>query len=484
MNATLLRSAFYIAAICGIYLAAAMFVPAMVDLYYANADWQVFALCGFMVGGTSAVTAVAMRGNPPPFSRRLGFFLVNLLWMTFGLIGAIPIYLASGELTFAQSLFESISAITTTGSTVLTGLDQAAPGLLLWRSLLQWMGGIGIVALGLFILPFLRIGGMAFFKMESSDTGDKPFARMASFTRAFLAIYVGITLLCAICYGFAGMSQFDAFNHALTTVATGGFSTHDASFGYFDSPALLWVSTFFMTLCSLPFSILILFVVRGRLDSLRDPQIMLFLTYLFVAVFLLSLYISLNDQMDFLAALTQSAFNVSSILSTTGYASTDYSQWGAFAVVLVFFLTFMGGCSGSTAGGIKSYRFLILFNMLRTGMKKLIYPNAVYSIRYGRLSVDSETQRAVSMFFTAYILLWAFGSMAMSLLGYDLITSTTAVLTALSNVGPGLGDIIGPAGNFSTFADPELCLLAILMLLGRLEILTVMVVLMPMYWRS
>ena len=188
--------------------------------------------------------------------------------------------------------------------------------------------------------------------------------------------------------------------------------------------------------------------------------------------------------MDFVMALTQSFFNVSSILSTTGYASTDYSQWGTFAVVLVFFLTFMGGCSGSTAGGIKSYRFLILFNMLRTGMKKLIYPNAVYSVRYGRLGVDSETQRAVSMFFTAYILLWAFGSLGMSLLGYDLVTSTTAVLTALSNVGPGLGDIIGPAGNFSTLADPELCLLSIMMLLGRLEILTVVVVLMPMYWRG
>jgi len=484
LNATLLRSAFYIAAICGIYLAAAMFVPAMADLYYANDDWQVFAICGFMVGGTSVVTAVAMRGNPPPFSRRLGFFLVNLLWMTFALVGSIPIFLAREDLTFAQALFEAVSAITTTGSTVLTGLDDAAPGLLLWRSLLQWMGGIGIVALGLFILPFLRIGGMAFFKMESSDTSDKPFARMASFTRAFLAIYVGITIACAVSYDLAGMSHFDAVNHALTTVATGGFSTHDASFGYFDNPRLLLISSFFMTLCSLPFSILILFVVRGRLDTLRDPQIILFLSYLAIAAFLLALYISLDGQMDFVNALVQSLFNVSSILSTTGFASTDYTAWGAFAVVMVFFLTFMGGCSGSTAGGIKSYRFLILYNMLSTGMKKLIYPNAVYSIRYGRLSVDSETQRAVSMFFTAYILLWAFGSLAMAAFGYDLITATSAVLTALSNVGPGLGNIIGPSGNFSSFADPELYLLSVLMLLGRLEILTVAVILMPMYWRG
>ncbi|TCT35191.1 TrkH family potassium uptake protein [Martelella mediterranea] len=484
MNATLLRSAFYIAAICGLYLAAAMFVPAMADLYYANRDWQVFAICGFMVGGISAVTAVAMRGNPPPFSRRLGFFLVNLLWVTFALVGSIPLYLAGPDLSFAQSLFESVSAITTTGSTVLTGLDHMAPGLLLWRSLLQWMGGIGIVALGLFILPFLRIGGMAFFKMESSDTSDKPFARMASFTRAFLAIYVGITIVCAISYDVAGMSHFDAVNHALTTVATGGFSTHDASFGYFDNPELLWIAAFFMTVCSLPFSILILFIVRGRLDTLRDPQIMLFLMYLLIAAFLLALYISLDGQMSFTAGLTQAIFNVSSVLSTTGYASADYMTWGSFAIVMVFFLMFMGGCSGSTAGGIKSYRFLVLFNMLKTGLKKLIYPNAVYSVRYGTLTVDSDTQRAVSMFFSAYILLWAVGSIAMAALGYDLITSTSAVLTALSNVGPGLGDIIGPAGNFSTMADPELLLLTVLMLLGRLEILTVVVILMPMYWRG
>ncbi|AJY46447.1 TrkH family potassium uptake protein [Martelella endophytica] len=484
MNATLLRSAFYIAAICGLYLAAAMFVPAMADLYYNNKDWEVFAVCGIMVGGISGVTAVAMRGNPPPFSRRLGFFLVNLLWVTFAVVGAVPIYLARADLSFAQALFESVSAITTTGSTVLTGLDHAAPGLLIWRSLLQWMGGIGIVALGLFILPFLRIGGMAFFKMESSDTGDKPFARMASFTRAFLAIYVGITVLCAIGYGTSGMSHFDAVNHALTTVATGGFSTHDASFGYFHDTRLLWIAGFFMTICSLPFSILILFIVRGRLDTLRDPQIMLFLGYLGIAVFALALYISLNGEMTFPMALSESFFNVSSILSTTGYASTDYTLWGSFAVVLVFFLTFMGGCSGSTAGGIKAYRFLILFNMLKTGMKKLIYPNAVYSIRYGQLTVDPETQRAVSMFFSAYILLWAVGSVALAALGYDIVTATTAVLTALSNVGPGLGDIIGPAGNFSSFADPELYLLSLMMLLGRLEILTIVVILMPMYWRG
>ena len=261
MNTNLLRTLVYIAALCGLYLSTAMLVPAMVDLYYRDDNWSVFTVSAAMVGGISLTAAMATRGPPPAFSKRMGFLLVNVLWAVFSVVGAIPLYFADLDLTFAQALFESISGITTTGSTVISGLDNIAPGILMWRSLLAWLGGIGIVALGLFVLPFLRVGGMSFFKMESSDTGDKPFARLATFTRAFMAVYVGITLACIIAYDFAGMSHFDAINHAFSTVATAGFSTHDMSFAYFDSYSILWISTFFMTVCSLPFSILIVFVI-------------------------------------------------------------------------------------------------------------------------------------------------------------------------------------------------------------------------------
>ncbi|CCF19257.1 putative TRK system potassium uptake transmembrane protein [Pseudorhizobium banfieldiae] len=484
MNASLLRPAIYIAALCGLYLATAMFVPAMIDLYYGHEDWQVFALSGFMVGGISLMTALATRGASPVFTKRLGFLLVNLLWAVFSLVGAIPLYLADHELSFAQSLFESISAITTTGSTVLSGLDTMPPGILLWRSLLQWLGGIGIVALGLFVLPFLRVGGMSFFKLESSDTSDKPFARLASFTRAFMAVYVGITLACAIAYGWAGMTGFDALNHALTTVATGGFSTHDASFGYFDSIPLLWISSLFMTICSLPFSLLIIFVVRRRLNTLRDPQIVVFVGYLVTFAVALAVYHHLRNGTGLGTALAHSFHNISSILSTTGYASDDYTNWGPFAVALAFFATFMGGCTGSTAGGIKAYRFVVLFNIVGTGLKRLVYPNAVYSVRYGSSIIEPEAQRGIFLFIALYIFLWAVGSLAMALLGYDFLTSASAVLTALSNVGPGIGSIVGPAGNFSTISDPALYLLSLLMLLGRLEILTVLVLLTPVFWRQ
>lgn len=484
MNASLLRPAIYIAALCGLYLATAMFLPAMIDLYYGHDDWQVFALSAFMVGGISLMTALATRGPPPVFTKRMGFLLVNLLWVTFSLVGAIPLFLAEYQMSFAQAIFESVSAITTTGSTVLVGLDHMPPGILLWRSLLQWFGGIGIVALGLFVLPFLRVGGMSFFKLESSDTGEKPFARLANFTRAFIGIYVSITLLCAICYAWAGMGRFDALNHALTTVSTAGFSTHDASFGYFDSIPLLWISTVFMTICSLPFSLLIVFVVRRRADSLRDPQIIVFIGYMVVFSVVLAVYHHLVNDVGLGTALAHSFHNISSIVSTTGFASTDYTTWGPFAVALAFFATFMGGCTGSTAGGIKAYRFVVLFNIIGTGLKRLVYPNAVYSVRYGNAVIEPEAQKGIFLFIALYILLWALGSLGMTLLGYDFLTATSSAITALSNVGPGIGPVIGPAGNFSTISDPALYLLSVLMLAGRLEILSVLVLLTPLFWRQ
>jgi trk system potassium uptake protein TrkH len=398
-------------------------------------------------------------------SRRLGFLLVNLLWLVFSLVGAIPIFLSSRDLTLVQAIFESASAVTTTGSTVLTGLDEAPPGLLLWRSMLQWFGGIGIVALGLFVMPFLRLGGVSFFKLESSDRSEKVFARIMTFMQAFLLIYVGITVVCAITYNFLGMSQFDALNHAMTTVATGGFSTHDASFGSFSSLPLLWAAVFFMTLCSLPFSILILFLVRRKLTALKDPQILFFLSFLAVITVMLGAYNRIENGVAFEVAFAHSFFNLASILSTCGYASEDYTLWGPFAVVLVFFATFVGGCSGSTAGGMKAYRFVIMYKTLRPALSKLVYPNSVHVVRYAGVAVDANVQRAVFIFFITYLMLWVAGSAALSGMGYDLLTSTSGLVTALSNVGPGIGPLIGPAGNFATVSDPALALLSLLVIM-------------------
>jgi trk system potassium uptake protein TrkH len=485
LNTNLLRSVMYVASIFGLYMATAMFIPAMADLYYKNNDWSVFALSGFMCGGFFLACALATRGQTPQFNKRFGFLLVNVLWLVFSLVGAIPFYLSELDLTFAQAVFESVSAITTTGSTVISGLDTAPQGILMWRSLLCWLGGIGIVALGLFILPLLRVGGMTFFRMESSDTGnDRPFARLAHFTRAFVGIYMLMTLTCTIAYDMAGMSHFDALNHAMSTVATGGFSTHDASFAYFDSIALLWIATIFLVLGSLPFSIMILLAVKRRLNIVRDPQIAVFLGYLTVISIAVGVYHHLRNGVPLDSALSHSFFNVTSILSTGGFASDDYTLWGPFVVVVAFFATFMGGCSGSTAGGIKAYRFVIIFNVAKTGLKKLIYPNAVYSVRYGDQVVDPETIRTVFLFLSCFIALWIGGSLALSAMGYDFLTATSAVATSLANVGPGIGPIIGPVGNFSTITDPALYVLSAMMLMGRLEILTVLVIMMPIFWKN
>lgn len=414
----------------------------------------------------------------------MGFLLVNVLWLVFSLVGAVPFMLSSLKLEFAKALFESISAITTTGSTVIVGLDNTPPGILIWRSLLHWLGGIGIVALGLFVMPYLRVGGISFFKMESSDTNDKPFARIASFTRAFVLVYVLITITCTLLYTDFGMSRFDAINHAMATVATGGFSTHDASFGYFNSEPLLWTSTFFMTVCSLPFSGLIVFMVRRRVNALRDPQILAFLAYLTAFSMAIAIYLRLENGVPFHSALTHSFFTVASILSTTGFASEDYTAWGPFVVTLAFFMTFIGGCSGSTAGGIKAYRFIILFNTIRTGLYKLIYPDGIHALRYGKMTVTVDLQQSVMLFITTYLALWAAGGVVMTAMGYDVLTSMSAVITALSNVGPGIGPVVGPAGNFSTLSDPALYVLCLMMLLGRLEVLTMLVLLTPRFWRS
>ncbi|MEI5682491.1 TrkH family potassium uptake protein [Mesorhizobium sp. CCNWLW179-1] len=483
MNKVALRSAIHMASVFALYLSITMLIPAAADLYSGNDDWRVFIISGAFMGGLAAAVMLATHGAAPPVTTRFGFLLVNLLWLTMAVAGAVPLYVSSLGMSLADALFESVSAITTTGSTVITGLDTKPPGLLLWRSMLQWMGGLGVIALGLFLLPFLNVGGVSYFKIESSDIEDRPFERFATFGVSLLGVYAALTLLCAISYTFAGMTVFDALNHSMTTMSTGGMSTHDASFGYYaNTKAMLWIATLFMFVGGLPFSILILFAVRGRYDALRDPQIRVFAGYCAALALLVAVYIRITTHTPFFDALTHSAFNFVSIITTTGYASADYSLWGPFAVACVFVATFLGGCSGSTAGGIKAYRFLILFELISNGLRQLVYPSAVVSVRYGDRSVDADMQRAVVLFISAFFIIWAIATMLLGATGLDLVTAMTGALTAMTNVGPGLGDIIGPAGNFSSLSDISKWILSAAMLLGRLEILVVLVVFTPTFW--
>lgn len=483
VNRIAVRAAIHVAAVFAIYLSVAMLIPAAVDLFYGNDDWRSFAFTAMFMGALALAIALATQGHKPPANTRFGFLLVNFLWLTLAIAGAVPFMTSSLQLSVTDAFFESVSGITTTGSTVISGLDDAPPGVLIWRSLLNFMGGLGVIALGLFLLPFLNIGGVSYFKIESSDIEERPFERFQTFAVSLIGIYTALVTVCAFAYAAAGMEAFDAVNHAMSTLATGGMATSDTSFiRYADEPAILWVGTVFMFVGSLPFSIMILFAVRGRLDALRDPQIRVFAGYCIVFAVSVAVYLSLRTGMPFLTALTHTAFNFMSVISTTGFASDDYTLWGPFAVACIFVATFMGGCSGSTTGGIKAYRFLILFELLANGLRRLIYPNSVTPVRYGDRIVDADMQRAVVLFIASFFVLWAIGTILMAATGLDLVTSMTGVLTALTNVGPGLGPIIGPVGNFSSLPDAAKWISSAAMLLGRLEILAVLVVFTPTFW--
>lgn len=485
MNRMQIRAAIHVASVFAIYLAIAMLIPAAVDLLYGNPDWQVFVFSALVVGGAAVAVALATRGKPPPVSPRFGFLLVNLLWATIALAGAVPLMLSSLDLSLTDAMFESMSGVTATGATVINGLDRAPPGLLMWRSLLSFMGGLGVIALGLFLLPFLNIGGVSYFKIESTDIQDRPFERLQTFLVSLIGIYVLLGFACAVLYVMGGMLPFDAVNHAMATVATGGFSTHDTSFlRYADNYLILWTGIVFMFIGGLPFSIMILIAVRGRPDALRDPQIRVYAGYVLAFSLALAFYLTVSADVPFIEALTQASFNVLSIITTAGFASEDYTLWGPFALGMFFLATFMGGCSGSTTGGIKAYRFLILFQVLGSSLKRLLYPNSVTPIRYGDRSIDADMQRTVVLFVATFFVLWGILTALLGLAGLDFVTALTGSLSSLTNVGPGLGPVIGPVGNFSSLPDSAKWICTAAMLLGRLEILAVLVIFTPTFWRG
>ncbi|MBO6725122.1 MAG: TrkH family potassium uptake protein [Rhizobiaceae bacterium] len=479
-----IRAAVHVASVFSIYLSAAMLIPAAVDLYYGNPDWRVFAFSSLFTGGLGLAIALATQGRAPAISSRFGFLVVNLLWLTSCAVAAVPFLAASIDMSFTDAVFEAVSGMTTTGATVIVGLDDLPPGLLLWRSLLQWFGGLGVIALGVFVLPFLNVGGVSYFQIESSSAiDDRPFARFSTYSTSLLTIYVTLTVICAICYAAAGMTGFDALNHALTSISTAGFSTHDASLGHYDDNyAVLWVGTIAMFIGALPFAILMLFVARGRLDALADPQIKVFVAYVLAFIVAVTIYLRLTTDDPFFEILTHVAFNLTSVITTTGYASDDYSSWGPFVVAAIFMATFLGGCSGSTSGGIKAYRFLIVFELLANGLRRLIYPNTVLTVRYGDRIVEDEVQRAVVLFISSFLVIWGIGTLLLAATGLDLVTALSGTLACLTNVGPALGDIIGPAGNFALIPDFGKWVLSLAMLLGRLEILAVLVIFSPVFW--
>ncbi|WP_349358629.1 TrkH family potassium uptake protein [Stappia sp.] len=463
-----------------IVIAVFMLLPAAVDLSAGNADWSGFVLSAALVGCTGATMALAFSAPSNVMRRREIFLFVNLAWVVSGLCAALPMMFGAARMSVSDAVFEAVSGLTTTGATVLTGLDTLPVGLLLWRSLLQWMGGIGIVVLGIWLLPGLRSGGAQLFAVESSETATKPYGRIEPFLMRLLVLYVGLTAAAGLLYRLGGMDAFQALNHALTTVSTGGYSTSDRSFGQFTALPLYWVAIVFMTLSSLPFLFLIRFVERGERRDL--PQIAFFLGLVACASLAAFTVLHLHASADPWRELTLAVFHVVSVVSTTGYASEDYLRWGPFALTLFFLLTFFGGCSGSTSGGFKAFRAVALLRLIRTRVQLLIRPHRACAARYDGRRLTPDVAEGIFVFAIVYVGTFALFALVYAGAGLDLETALSASITALANVGPGVGAIIGPAGTFQSLGDATKLLLAYEMILGRLEILAGLLVLLPEFW--
>lgn len=502
-------------------LGAAMGIPALADLVARHPDWQVFtAAAGFtlFMGGAFVLgTRTIQGGERTMLSVPQAFMLTTSAWLMIGLFGALPFYFSDLDLSITDALFESVSGITTTGATVLTSLDTAPPGLLLWRAILQWLGGIGIIVMAIAVLPMLQVGGMQLFRLESSDTSDKILPRATQIASAIGWLYLAISFACFVFYWAAGMSAFDALAHALTTIATGGYSTHDASIGHFNSGLIDGGATLFMVLGSLPF-VLYLQAVRGGWRQLvNDDQVQAFAMVIVAAIAAMTFYLAAQDVADaalvavevvqaeggetaetLLAdegavaeatlsigrALRMAAFNVVSIMTGTGYATEDYTTWGTFPVAFFFIIMFVGGCAGSTSCGIKIFRFQVIAEAAKVELVHLMRPHAVVRPRFNGAPISQGVVSSVMSFFVLFAVAYAVLALALAAAGLDIVTALSGAASAIANVGPGLGDIIGPAGTFESLPGSAKWVLMAGMILGRLELFTVLVFFAPSFWRG
>ena len=462
-----------------------MTLPPLLLIYSEAPNSAAFIQSASIVCVLGVLGILSTYRHPRDLKPRFMFVLTVSSWFIIALLSALPFYLSDNDISAANAFFEGASGITTTGATVFSGLDSMDRDLLLWRSILHWMGGIGIIGMFVAVLPFLRVGGMRLFATESSEWSDKALPRMKTLSRGLLGVYLFFSVLAVLTYWASGMTLFDAFNYGLSSIATGGFATSDLSMGKFND-LILVEATFFMIIGSLPFFLFVRELNGQRGVLFRDQQVRLFLTILLVVSALLTLYrwavsvVPFDPVGNYIATL----FSVTSVVTTTGFASEDYSAWGPLAFVVFFFLTFVGGCSGSTAGGMKIFRFQLSLIVLREQLMRLLHPRAVLTRNYNGRAVSDEIISSMIAYTFIFLLCLLVLTVSLAAMQLDFITSLTGALAALANVGPGLGDIIGPAGNYGPLPDAAKWLLSVGMLMGRLEILSVVVVMSPAFWRA
>jgi trk system potassium uptake protein TrkH len=478
------KTVFFTIGMLLIILGAFMLIPFFIQFIYGEEN-NTFLSSALVTAFIGMLLILANLEENRKLNLQQAFLLTTLSWLSIAIFGCIPFLLSDLNLSFVDSFFESMSGITTTGSTIITYLDNAPKSILIWRAILQWLGGIGIIVMAITILPLLNVAGMQLFRMESSDTTEKILPRTREITLIISLIYLALTLACGIAYWLTGMNIFDSIAHSMTTIATGGFSTYNNSIGYFQSPKIEIISIIFIILGSIPFITYLKFVKNDKKIFLKDNQIKGLVYILIVSILLMFLYLLLsNKEHSFLENLRISTFNVVSILSGTGYVTSDFSMWGKFPLIFFLFLMFIGGCAGSTTCGIKIFRFQILGSFIINQIKKLVYPHGVFSIKYNNEKIGNKFIYSIITFVFLYFFIFFILATLLSINGLDFVTALSGSASAISNVGPGLGDVIGPNGNYSDLPNFSKLSLSLGMLLGRLELFAVLVLFFPSFWKN
>ena len=464
-------------------LAATMVLPMIADLATGSPNWQGFAISALITGFMGIALWLAHNGQSDfDIGLRQAFLLTNGAWILIGIFGALPFMLSDLNLSFSDAVFESVSGVTTTGSTILPIIERASAGILLWRALLQWLGGIGIVVMALAVLPMLSVGGMQLFKTESYDSADKVIPRATQLAGGIFIAYTTLTAAWAVMLAMAGMPGFDALAHAITTIATGGYSTRTLSIAAFDSWLIEVIIISGMIIGSLPFAHYVALTRGGWRNLLNDPQVRWFLALMALVVLLITLHLTRLDY-GMLEALRLASFNGISVLTGTGYGTANFAAWGGFATTILLVCMFIGGCAGSTTCGVKIFRLQVLASTIKVQIARLLRPHGVVLAYYNKRPVADSVMDAVMGFFYLYILCFVILAILLGLTGLDFQTALSGAATSISNVGPGLGEIIGPSGHFGELPMMAKWAMCVGMLLGRLELFTVLVMLHPGFWR-
>ena len=475
------KTVFFTLGILQIILGVFMFIPIIFQFIYSEIDSSFF--------GASLVTIIfgilfflSNLDHDKKLTLQQAFLLTALSWLSIAIFGSLPFIFSDLNFSFVNAFFESMSGITTTGSTIISNLDEMPKSILLWRAILQWLGGIGIIIMAITLMPIMNVGGMQLFKISNNDSSEKILPKSKEIALRLIYIYTSLTLLCGLTYKIFGMSFFDSLTHSMTTIATGGFSNYNESIGFFDSVSIEISAMIFIILGSLPFIAYIKFISGDRKIIFNDVQVKTFFKIIIVSIIILSIYLLITGSADL--NLRSIFFNIISILTGTGYVNAEFDTWGSFTLILFLGLMFIGGCAGSTTCGVKIFRIQILYLFVVNQLKKIIYPKGVFVLKYDQNPIDNKFISSIISFIYMYLVIFFILTALLSLTGLDFITSISGAATSISNVGPGLGSIIGPNGDFSTLPDISKWILTLGMILGRLELFAILVLFLPSFWRN